>query len=202
MIYKQICLGLSLLGMFVASPIALAEEDTDDKGVEVAARQERIKVDVVRARRQRTEGGDYDDQLDRITLELKFQNQHMNQKFEDLTATVWVIGESQRVRGVYKVLTRQAFDFKLGIGKEGGTHEEKTAEVVSAWDNTDVVHGYRYQGWVVALQDKEGKVIAWKATRPNWQNDVAEFFPLKNEATFDRKYKEVASPESTYSTFR
>lgn len=162
--------------------------------VKVADRQERLQLEVVRDRKQRTKGGDFDDQLDRITLTVKVQNLESKKEFPGLKATIWMLGESQVEKGMLKVMARESFDFKLGVGKEAGSFEKTTKEVTAAWDNTGAVFGYRYQGWVLAIQDADGKVIAWKATRANWETDLPKFFPLQADVVVDRKLAVVDNP--------
>lgn len=140
----------------------------------------KMGIEIIRNKKTRVEGGDYDDKKDRIMLRLKFTNPDLNASVEGLTAEIFVFADPIVGPAAYKMIQRQ--QFPLSIPKRG-TQEHTTSEVEVSWDKTDAKFGERYEGWAVLVSDSTGKIVASKATVPTLLRD-----PKKLQATQENHY--------------
>jgi|GEM_PF-2536379 len=124
---------------------------------------QRISLEVIRQKRTRIEGGDWDDKKDRITLRVKLANSDSRQAFENYRGEVFVYAQSVLDPARTKLLGKHAFKFSLPVF---GKHEVTTEEYVTAYDTTDVRFGHQYQGWIIQIYDAQGNMIIEKATNP------------------------------------
>lgn len=153
---------------------------------------ERIGVEVVRNRRSRIEGGDFDDKKERIEMRVKLTNTDTKLAAEKFKGEIFVFAESILDRNALKVLNAENFDFSL---PPRGTHEFTTAEVETMYDTTGARFGYRYDGWVVRLRDGAGNIALIKSSSPTLQRMVEKAPALTKDKSYDRAtFQEKAAP--------
>ncbi len=187
-IFSLVC----FLGIFSSNTVT-GQNSGDPR---IMDRPERIDIQVVRQKRTRTEGGDYDDKRDRITMIIKVKNRNYNKEFPKMTARFLLIGESVTARNSYVVLDEEEFDFNLGVGNKGGEIEHETQQVVTDYDDELYAHhGNRYEGWIIFLTNSEGQVCAWKASKQVWERNLDRALDLREDQWVDRNLKKIASPE-------
>lgn len=144
---------------------------------------ERIAVEVVRQKRSRIEGGDFDDKKDRIALKVKLSNTDTAMSGENLKGEICVLGESILDRNAVKMLAKQEFTFSL---PPRGAHELLTDEVETAYDTTGARFGHRYEGWVLRVRDSAGNVIMEKSNSPSLIKIAAKISEVAVNGEFDR----------------
>jgi len=144
---------------------------------------ERIAVEVVRQKRSRIEGGDFDDKKDRIILKVKLSNTDTTISGENLKGEICVLGESILDRNAVKMLGKQEFTFSL---PPRGAHELLTEEVETAYDTTGARFGHRYEGWVLRVRDGAGNLILEKSNSPSLIKIAAKISEVAVNSEFDR----------------
>lgn len=144
---------------------------------------ERLVAEVVRNKRSRIEGGDWDDKRERIEMKVKVTNTDPKMTADKLKGEIYVFGESILDRTAVKLLTSQNFDFSLPVR---GTHEFTTDEVVTMYDTTGARFGHKYEGWVLRLRDGSGNLVLIKASSPGLQRLVEKASSLTKDKTYDR----------------
>lgn len=144
---------------------------------------DRLTVEVVRMKKARIEGGDFDDKKERITMKVKIANTDTSLSAGTLKGEIWVFGESILDRGATKLLATQSFEFPL---PPRGMHEMTTDEAVTAFDTTGARFGYRYEGWLLRLTDKAGEVVLQKSNSPAILKNADKISTLRSGSVYDR----------------
>jgi hypothetical protein len=144
---------------------------------------ERLMADVVRMKRSRTEGGDFDDKRERIEMKVKLTNTDNKLSADKLKGELYVFGESILDRTAVKLLDAQQFDFSL---PPRGSHEMTTDEVVTMYDTTGARFGHKYEGWVLRVRDSAGQVVLAKASAPSLLKGVEKAASLTKDRSYDR----------------
>jgi hypothetical protein len=147
----------------------------------------RMRIEGVRARRSRIEGGDYDDKKDTISMRVKLTNQSMSEGYEG-TGKLIVLGEHVKERNHYRVLLAEDFSFAVGAGRAEGRFEWESSTVTTAWDTTNLYFGEKYEGWIIILKNSNGEVIAFEATKQAWEKEdaIARAVDLREDDWVDR----------------
>ncbi len=148
--------------------------------------KDRVRAEVVRQRKTRIEGGDYDDKVERIALKIKLSNSDPKLSFENLRGTIYVFAEDIRRPGSHRLMTIQKFKASLPAR---GNFEFVTTEVENAYDTTYAKWGYKYSGWILAIHGADGKLELLKSTSPAWE-DESKLSELKEDGRYDRTLKE------------
>lgn len=144
----------------------------------------RLALEVVRQKRSRIEGGDFDDKKDRIALKVKIANTDTKLSAENLKGEICILAESVLDRTAVKMLGKQEFTFSL---PPRGNHELLTDEVETAYDNSAFAKfGYRYEGWLLRIHDSAGNLVAEKCTSPTLIKQAAKVAGVAVGSDFDR----------------
>lgn len=184
-------------------PAASAEPVVSDSPVSAAASgsggdrdvdadfPRRVKIEMVRSRKSKIEGGDDDDKIDRIRLRVTFRNSAPNLAFPDYSADLYVFGESQVEKGIYKLLSKQEKNFSLEARQN---FDWDTEEIKSGWDNTDAVWGFRFTDWLVVVKSQAGKVVMAKSSSSVMQKKLERFDGLREGSGYTRELEVAAIP--------
>jgi len=164
MIYSSRSIFSTLVALTFSSAGIFSFATTAHAGFEPQFK-DRVKAEVVRAKRTRIEGGDFDDKIDRVAMSVKMTNGDTSRSFEGLTGTLLVFGTSQRNKKILKVTMHETFPVDL-VAR--GKMNYKTKEIKMGWDNTGAIWGYKYTGWLLVVTDEEGKIVLQKATTPRF----------------------------------
>jgi hypothetical protein len=149
---------------------------------------QRVQVEAIRARRLRTEGGDFDDKMDRITFNVKLTNSDTKATFNDCKAEFYVFAESILNRKAYLLLGVDRSSFSL---PPRAVHEFPTQEVATQWDTTGARFGAKYDGWVLVVRDSTDKVIMKKASNPGWLPVADKLNTLKPKLYYGRDLRPI-----------
>jgi hypothetical protein len=169
--------------------LAVAASMTSSRGQAPAPKfDQRVQLDVTRAKKTRIEGGDFDDKIDRVVLKVVFTNTDTATSYNDCKAEVYVWAEHIVNRKAYKLLGKEQFTFSLPPRE---AHTFTTAEVQTAWDKTQARFGAKYDGWVVVVRDESGAVLMKKSTSPMWLQIVEKLGELQVGKSYDRDLKPV-----------
>ncbi|HEX8311765.1 MAG TPA: hypothetical protein VF614_10630 [Chthoniobacteraceae bacterium] len=149
---------------------------------------QRVQVEVVRAKKTRIEGGDFDDKKDRIILKVKFTNSDTAVAYNDCKAELYIWAEHILNRKAFLLLGKEQFTFSLPAR---GTHTFTSTEVETAWDKTDARFGAKYDGWVIVVRDAQGAILMKKATTPAWLPVAEKLGDLQAGKSYDRDLKVI-----------
>lgn len=147
---------------------------------------QRVQVEVVRAKKTRIEGGDFDDKNDRIVLNVKFTNSDTATAYSDCKAELYIWAEHILNRKAFKLLGKEQFTFSLPAR---GTHTFTSTEVETAWDRTGAAFGAKYDGWVIVVRNAEGAILMKKATTPSWLPVAEKLGDLSAGTSYNRDLK-------------
>ena len=153
---------------------------------------DKVVVEVVRNRRSRTEGGDFDDKKERIEMKVKLANPDPKLSVEKWKGEIYVFCESILDRSAIKLVITQQFDVAIS---SRGNQEFVTEQAETMYDTTGARFGFRYEGWVLLVKDGAGKVLIAKATSPNLLKGVEKATGLAKDKSYDRNtFKEKTVP--------
>jgi len=163
--------------------------------LEMGTEDREIQLKVAKSKRTKVAGGDYDDKLERISLNIRIKNRSLRDAKEGLTARYWIIGESMVHRSALEVL--DSGEMKVDLGSEFGKREFKkeTNETVVQWDDTNLVHGAKYDGWIFVLLDADGKVIKSDASKNTFRKLIPKADFLKKGNFYDSNFDIMSVPK-------
>ena len=151
-----------------------------------------VKIEVAIGRPSKTEGGDFDDEMQVINPRVKLTNTSTTQAYEGYTANFMLYGESTIDLKVIKVLQQVSFPISLPIRQ---TFENKLPSVTTQFDTTGAKFGFKYQGWVVQVTGPQGEIVFTKSTSPSFEKLTEQVKALKAELCYDKKLMPVPEPE-------
>ncbi|MDQ3621332.1 MAG: hypothetical protein M3463_02435 [Verrucomicrobiota bacterium] len=153
--------------------------------------EQRVKADVARKKRTRTEGGDFDDKLDRIVFTVKLTNTETKVAFEACKGEFYVFAQSVVNPRAFQLIGSERFSFAL---PPRATHEFETPEWITRWDTTGARFGAKYDSWVLVIRDTTGKVILKKSSSPPWLPVADKMNELPVNSFYNRELKTVQMP--------
>jgi hypothetical protein len=163
-----------------------------DPAATVAARpipfKDRVKLEMVRQRRTRVEGGDYDDKLERIQFRLKLSNSDPKMAYASLKGRIWVFTQDIINTSIYRLVLAETFDTSLAPRQ---SFEHSTEEATSRYDDHLYAKGgFKYAGWVVVIY-QDGKPVMQEASSPGWEKPelLQALDGLRPQQTVDRNFK-------------
>ena len=150
-----------------------------------------LDCQVLRKKNKKTEGGDYDDQTERITMEILVKNTELR-AYQGFAAELIVIGEvlddEIKDRTVFIVLHKQTIKFDLDASEEKRLN---SATILSRFDESDAARfGARYYGFVFFLKDKNGNVLETKTNNPALFKDPEAIAKMNDRQMFNRNFGE------------
>jgi hypothetical protein len=151
-----------------------------------------VKIEVLLGRPTKTEGGDFDDEMQVINPRLKVTNASTTQTYEGYVMNFILFGESTIDMKVIKVLQRASFPVSLAIRQ---TFENKLPSVTTQFDTTGAKFGFKYQGWVVQVTSPSGEIVLTKSTSPSFEKLPELVKQMKEKLCYDKKLKGVPEPE-------
>ena len=151
-----------------------------------------VKIEVQIGRPSKTEGGDFDDEMQVINPRVKLTNTSTSQNYEGHVVNFILFGESTIDMKVIKVLQRVNFPLSLPIRQ---TFENKLPSVTTQFDTTGAKFGFKYQGWVVQVTGPSGEIILTKSTSPTFEKLPELVKQMKEQLCYDKKLKVVPEPE-------
>lgn len=160
--------------------------------LEMGTEDRDLDLNVTKSRQTRVEGGDFDDKLERISLDVTVKNRSLRDPKEGLTAKYWILGRSMVHDDTLQVL--DLGEMKIDLGNEFGEREfqKATPEVIVKWDDTNAVHGARYDGFLFVILDSNGKVIKTDVSKNTYEKVLTKADSLRKDAYVGRDFKPVA----------
>ena len=149
--------------------------------------EQRVTVEAVRNRVSRTQGGDFDDKLERISFTVKFKNSDLKQSFDGCKAELFVFAQSIVDRKAYQLLGVDRADFSLAAR---GNYDLVSNEVTTRYDTTGAIFGAKYEAWVLVVRDGTGKVLTKKSSSPQWVSIAEKMGTLTVGQFYTRELKE------------
>ena len=142
-----------------------------------------LQVEVIRQKRSRVEGGDYDDKIDHIALKIRFANADPRHAIDHLRGEIYIFAQSILNRNTLKLAGTQQFDVNL---PPRGNQDLTTDEVSTGYDTTGARWGFKYEGWLLILRDATGKNVLQKATIPSLLKNAEHMSSLAVDHEYDR----------------
>jgi hypothetical protein len=175
----------------VSSVPVVPQEDSSSPEWTPAEFKRRVRIEVVRGKKVKIEGGDYDDRLERVSLRVKFRNGDPMLDFENLSAALYVFAESVTSRRTFKLMGAPKFEFSLPAR---GDFEYETDEYQEPYDLTNARFGYRYDGWILIVKDESGKIVCRKSTSPSMLKHSKKLADISVGSTYNRSLDAVSLP--------
>jgi hypothetical protein len=172
-------LPLPLLLVVLVSPIIAEAQIAGDF-------EKRVGVSVVRNRKVRIGGGDWDDKNDTVSFTVKFTNRAGAKAYTGGKVDFFVIGKSVVDTASYKLLSKESFPMELPAP---GEFNQQTTPVTTKWDNTDAKFGVRYDSWAMIVRGSAGEVLLKKSSSPTWQTLIEKLAELPTGESFDRQLR-------------
>jgi serine/threonine protein kinase len=154
-----------------------------------------VKIEVMIGRPAKTEGGDFDDEMQVINPRVKFTNTSTAQAYDGYTVSFILLGESTVDMKVAKVLQRVDFPVSLPIRQ---MYENKLPSVTTQFDTTGAVFGFKYQGWVVQVTDPNGAIVLTKSTSSAFEKLAEKVKLMKADECYDKKLTSVTDPDRRF----
>lgn len=195
--YKWASSLLLTLSLATAVTTARAEDKAKEPEppIPVQDHQERIKIDIVRDRKNR---GSYNSKTDRVSLTIKLTNQDPAKEFKDLKAIFIIIAQNLAEKKRFVALAREDFPVKLGKGTADREMEHQTKEATTSYyDYRNYETGDQYDGWAIALVNADGKIVAYKASNESYEQNIGKIDNIKAQSWFDLHFDPV---ERAYSS--
>ena len=151
-------------------------------GMAKAKNPPKVAIDANRSRSTKIAGGDWDDKLQKVQLEISVKNLDLNKSVEGLTLYYWTLAQSLVDKKAYLVIDAGTFDVNLNGSTEGREIHHQCEEITLKWDDTYAVFGQRYKGYVIVLVNAQKEVVAVKANLPTWQTAFERAFELEKKS--------------------
>lgn len=160
----------------------------------IAKNPPKVSIDATRSRSTKIAGGDWDDKLQKVQLDIVVKNLDLNKSVEGLTVYYWTLAQSLVDKKAYLVVDAGTFDVSLNGSAEGREIRHQCEEITLKWDDTDAVFGQRYKGYVLALVNAQKEVVAVKSNFPSWQTAFERAFDLKKKSWCGMDLKPLSAP--------
>tara|TARA_R110002096_G_scaffold316010_17_gene510445 strand:- start:13782 stop:14495 length:714 start_codon:yes stop_codon:yes gene_type:complete len=154
----------------------------------------RMIVDFTSGRRNEGEKGFSDLRIETLSPKVKVVNQDSRYEIEKAKATYFAFGKHIAARNNLKVLQKASFVFSL---KPGETIEHAGKTIQHQYDDEYVKYGYKYTGYLVVLQDSNGKVVQ-SIGSTGFEKFAEMALPLSQDAIIDRKFQPAEDPGYIY----
>lgn len=154
-----------------------------------------VKIEVMIGRPAKTEGGDFDDEMQVINPRIKFTNTSAAQAYDGYTVSFILLGESTVDMKVAKVLQREDFPLSIPIRQ---VFENKLPSVTTQFDTTGAVFGFKYQGWIVQVMDPNGAIVLTKSTSSAFEKLAEKVKLMKADECYDKKLTSVTDPDRRF----
>lgn len=154
-----------------------------------------VKIEVMIGRPSKTEGGDFDDEMQVINPRVKFTNTSTAQAYDGYTVSFMLLGESTVDMKVSKVLQRVDFPLSIPVRQ---VYENKLPSVTTQFDTTGAVFGFKYQGWVVQITDPNGVIVLTKSTSSAFEKLAEKVKLMKADECYDKKLTSVSDPDRRF----
>jgi hypothetical protein len=150
---------------------------------EQSNRTPRVSINVDSGKSSREDEADYDDM--RQTFEFKVQITNTERDFDIAGAKgiLLVFAKDVSNSNNLKVISRQEFNADIPIGRTLSFTGKKFTNV---YDDIDYKHGHRYNGYLLILQNKDGRMIATKGVPDTFTKYHASAIKLKAEDLCNR----------------
>ncbi|MEO6053831.1 MAG: hypothetical protein ABIP97_07470 [Chthoniobacterales bacterium] len=146
----------------IATPLVVSRDPT------------RIELAVQREAKDKIEGGDWDDKIERVRLEVTVTNKTLNgPPLEGYQLQCWAIAKQIKDPKAYEVVVAETVPIRLTSEAQGRQIVHKTEEVKWGWDDTGAIWGKKYQGWIVLVLNAKGEMVACKSSNPMWEQTIA-----------------------------
>jgi hypothetical protein len=148
----------------------------------------RVDVKVNPIRKQKSQSGDPDDKVQKMSFRIDIKNQASTNAINSAKAVIVAFASDMQDREEMIVLTREEFDVSLDPLKSE-SFETKQTKIV--YDNVGYKYGHKYAGYIFVLKDASGVTLKIDASTPGLTKYAEAGLKLKAEDVCDRKLEFV-----------
>ena len=131
---------------------------------------------------------DVDDKTQTFQFTVRIRNREPVREFTGWTAHLYVYGKSVR-NDWFRMLDRTNATFNLS---KGGEFSFEGRPVVLQYDDQeDMQYGVKYDGYVIAIKDSDGKVVLSKSVKPAFLKILDKVEALEIDDAFDKTGKKL-----------
>ena len=147
----------------------------------------RLEIRTSSGKSSRVSRRDSDDRIVRSQYTISVTNREVTRHLEGGMATLVVFGRSVIDNKLYKVLAKEEWPVSVEAHK---TLQLDGKEFETVYDDSNSIRsGYRLHGFVFAIRDSTGKLIATDSSSPTMQKVMESALPLTLGATVDPDMK-------------
>lgn len=134
---------------------------------------------------------DYDDRTQSFSPTVKIRNGDFLNPIKGIRGTLIVLGESVIDKDVKKVLLKESFQMDV---PKSGEHEWRGKDIQNEYDDEDYAqYGYKYDGYIIILQNLEDDIVYFKASSTSWRDqDPRHYLKLEVDQNYNRTLAEKA----------
>ncbi len=126
-----------------------------------------------------------EDRQGEFQFEIYLENQERTFEIKDASATLIVLGLYLYTSGEGVVMQRMEFN---DINIPPGKNTQIEGDLVRfEYDDKDIVHGEKYDGFLFVFRNAEGKVIDISGSTPRFENAADAILKLRQDEHFDAK---------------
>ena len=154
-----------------------------------------LDIEVKKNLSRRETGTDYDNRAEEVKCEVSIRKTSMRPYIGELTAYLYVIGESV-TRSQFEMLDTAYSTFS--VEKGGEEHGFSGNSIVLEYDDNDMAqYGTKYEGYLVFIRDSEGTIMAAKASPSKFEERIGDICRM---ATGDKFYDDFKPSQDSRRT--
>lgn len=148
-----------------------------------------LEIDVKLGRRTKEVDSYWNEHNNTIKPSIVIENRELYESYEDVTATLILLGEDLRTKGIWEVMYREEFTFS--VAKLSKTAME--GKVISTWyyERDEIASGVRYDGYIFFITNSEGRRVHIRTSKGAWEENFPKAVKLRENQEVDRKLNVV-----------
>ena len=134
---------------------------------------------------------DYERKAETIKCIVSLRKTNVEKSTSELTAKIYVIGE-EVAKSTRKVLNYKEMKFSFERG-DPGEFKSDPVTVEYTKSNWAINRGYKYEGYLVVVEDEKGTVIESEASQSLYESNLDKIRRYGDNAVFDKDFDKMAS---------
>lgn len=140
--------------------------------------------------------------IQKLSLTITLKNTDLKVPSGPLAVNFWILGKQGQ--GGKQFCLLKSGNFSTTLGTDFSNRETKTATeptVNKLYNPAFVISssGYaEYEGWIVAVKNSAGQLVAVKASKPDWERQLEKAAVLERGAVYDLKLNKLEGVRSYY----
>lgn len=148
----------------------------------------RISAKVSTVKKQKSQSGDYDDKIQRMSFRIDLQNEERTRAFVSGNAIIVAFADDVQDRDEMIVIAREEFSVSIDPLKSA-SFETKQTKII--FDDKGYKYGQKYAGYLMVLKDASGSFLKVLGSSPALTKNVDAALKLKVEDVCNKKMEFV-----------